>query len=121
MSSNMSRIRANFLLAFAAWRTQNGHAESRPNIVEREEILKFQNSWTDGQTGPLGKTLRPPSWLTAAENNPYRVSRGVYKMPWAELDAAMSVWSAAPASTPASSGTTVADATSEVSTDPVNV
>lgn len=106
MASTMTRVRANYLLALSAWLAATGQ-NPRPSLVERQTLLKFEESWTDGQTGPLGKTLRAPSWLTAVTDdggsNPYRTDRGVYNLGnlWIEVDAWVARNTPTPAPAPA--------------------
>lgn len=85
--SEMSAIRANFMLAFEA-------AHGRLPEVSRKQLVNFDHSLAMSAAGPMAKTLRWPAWLTGEER--YRIKddsgnvrRGVFRMPWAELDAYM--------------------------------
>jgi hypothetical protein len=75
----MTNVRANWLLAYEA------SVGSRPSQITRKEITDFMEA-NKGKKGPLGLTLRAPSWLTNDPNSKYNVSRGVYRMPWDELE-----------------------------------
>ncbi len=76
----MTNVRANWLLAYES------SVNSRPAKITRKEITDFMDA-NKGKKGPLGLTLRAPSWLTNDPDGKYNDSRGVYRMPWDELEA----------------------------------
>lgn len=82
-TNSMTRIRINFLRAF------EGSVQSRPAEVSRSQLQEFVDGWNtpSPRNGPLGMPLNFPSWLTNPTPNPYKVKRGVYRLPWSELDA----------------------------------
>lgn len=77
---NVSGVRANFLISFEA---AFGRGKT---VVTRQELLDFQSTWGPGQKGGTGLVLRFPSWLTNPANNPYKISRGTFSVPWSILD-----------------------------------
>ena len=78
--NNITSVRVNFLSAFE-------RKHGRKPVVTRQELLAFQQSWTDGEKGGAGLVLRYPSWLTNPKPNPFKGGRGAYRLPWDELDA----------------------------------
>lgn len=103
-NKSMTSIRMNFMLALSAWLSSQG-LDPRPVNIERRQLVAFEATWSEGQVGPTGQPLHSPSWLTTEEQ--YRVSRGIYRLPWDALDAHQAVLAgtvAAPAESPAVSG-----------------
>jgi hypothetical protein len=75
--SVMNNVRANWMIAFR-------DAFGVKQVVTRKELSNWQATWQPNQVGPKGFELHAPSWLT--NNNTYKVSRGVFRLPWEDLE-----------------------------------
>jgi len=87
MKINLTARQANFLGAFEA-------SYGRPSTVDRATLLVFKTSWSLGQQGPLGFTLRYPAWLT--NSGTFTSKRANYTLPWDAYDEWLSSKGAAP-------------------------
>jgi hypothetical protein len=77
MQINLTGRQANFLAAFEK-------SFGRQKTVSRVDLINFKNTWTPGQVGPYGYTLRWPAWLT--NSGTFTQGRAVYALPWEVYD-----------------------------------
>lgn len=83
----MNNVRANFMLAYEIYANEVLKTP-RPQTTNHEQISNmlsyFETQHGVNYRGPRGMTLRAPSWLTNSDD--YKVGRGVFTLPWGDLD-----------------------------------